>query len=398
MWSAPTNSSSSEPTQQTEKLILSPTTHRSSATSSRKIVALPTGLSETYKITMAPSNAASDESLERVSDVEQESNMSSIPEEMAVLIENEKRRAAEVAANISICSSTINIVENHLSPMLSGEHKNFIDSFRVYLRASIAQFIEVGPGAAPLVLSRVPAFSKAKPTTSMPVEIHQFSTAAPSSPKANSWAAIVGKETRREGAGARDKEFWSKLPRQGLKKPEGKKKDGLYPRIPKNYDWRSLSTAGIWVAVISKFGCSPTSTDKILPTAAGFVLIAKDEDVRKQILSCAGRLLQDINLEPARNWASLMLPNIPVHIVSLDGQVTISESYIVSEIERVTVVTPKSVQRDSKSKYRARYCNWVDFFESRSAPQTGFRLFEDLGRVATVTKCQMQAICKRCFG
>ena len=287
---------------------------------------------------------------------------------MAVLVENEKRRAAEAAANISICSSTINVVEKHLSPMLTGEHKNFIDSFRVYLRASIAQFIQVGPGAALPVLPKVPAFPQAKPT---PVETHRPSTAAPSGSKANSWAAIVGKETRREGV--RDKETRSKLPSpptakilsrpgHGLKEPEGKKKDGLYLRIPKNHDWRSLSTAGIRVAVISKFACSLTNIDKILPTAAGFVLIAKDEDARKLLLSCAGSLPQDISLEPARNWASLMLPNIPVHIISLDGQVTISESHIVSEIERVTGVTPKSVRRHGKSKYGARYCNWVAFF------------------------------------
>lgn len=129
-------------------------------------------------------------------------------------------------------------------------------------------------------------------------------------------------------------------------------------------------TVGIRVAVISKFGCSPTNFDKILPTAAGFVLIAKDEDARKLLLSCAGHLPQDISLQPARNWASLMLPNIPVHIILLDGQVTILESHIVSEIERITGVTPKSVRRHSKSNFGARYRNWVAFFESRSAPRT----------------------------
>ncbi|CCU82648.1 EKA-like protein [Blumeria hordei DH14] len=196
---------------------------------------MPTRLPETDKTIMAPSNAARDESLERGSEVEQESNVPTIPEEMAVLVENEKRRAAEAAANISICASTINVVENNLSPMLTGEHKSLIDSFRVYLRASIAQFIQVGPGAAPPVLPKVPAFSQAKPTTSTPVETHRPSTAAPSGPKANSWAAIVGKETRREGAGARDKESRTKLPSppavkllswpsQGLKKPEEKRR------------------------------------------------------------------------------------------------------------------------------------------------------------------------------
>ncbi|CCU77150.1 EKA-like protein [Blumeria hordei DH14] len=168
---------------------------------------------------MTPSNAARDESLERGSDVEQESNVSTISEEMAVLVENEKRRAAEAAANISICSSTINVVENHLSPMLTGELKNFIDSFQVYLRASIAQFIQVGPGAAPPALTKVLAFPQAKPTTSTPVETHRPSTVDPSGPIANSWAAIVGKESRREGAGARDKESRSMPPVSATKSP-----------------------------------------------------------------------------------------------------------------------------------------------------------------------------------
>ncbi|CCU77808.1 EKA-like protein [Blumeria hordei DH14] len=206
MWAATSNSGSPEPTQQTEKLIPSPTTPKSQTTSSREIAALPTRLPETDKTIVASSNAARDESLERGSDAEQESNIYIILEEMAVLVENEKRRAAEAAANISICSLTINVVEDHLSPMLTGEYKNFIDSFRVYLRASIAQFIQAGPGVATPVLPKVPAFPQAKPTTSTPVETHRPITAAPSRPKANSWAAIVGKESRREGAGAQGKE------------------------------------------------------------------------------------------------------------------------------------------------------------------------------------------------
>ncbi|CCU78771.1 EKA-like protein [Blumeria hordei DH14] len=193
IWDAPTNPGSSEPTKQTEKLIPPPTTPRSSVTSSRKIAAFPTKLPETDKITMAPSNAAPDKSLERGSEVEQEPNISTIPEEMAVLVENEKRRAAKAAANISICSSTINIVENHLSPMLMGENKNFINSFRVYLRASIAQFIHVGPGATPPLLPKVPAIPQAKLIASTTVETYRTRTAAPSGPKANYWAAIVSK-------------------------------------------------------------------------------------------------------------------------------------------------------------------------------------------------------------
>ncbi|KHJ35778.1 putative eka-like protein [Erysiphe necator] len=80
----------------------------------------------------------------------------SVPQELQEMIEAEIRRAAQAKANIQICTTAINAVEDSLSPMLTGGNKSFVDSLRVFLRASIAQFLQVGPGAAPPKLPMVP--------------------------------------------------------------------------------------------------------------------------------------------------------------------------------------------------------------------------------------------------
>ncbi|KHJ31075.1 putative eka-like protein [Erysiphe necator] len=72
------------------------------------------------------------------------------------MIEAEICRAAQAKANIQICTTAINAVEDSLSPTLIGGIKLFVDSLRVFLRASIAQFLQVGPGATSPKLPVVP--------------------------------------------------------------------------------------------------------------------------------------------------------------------------------------------------------------------------------------------------
>ena len=76
-----------------------------------------------------------------------------------------------------------------------------------------------------------------------------------------------------------------------------------------------------------------------------------------------------------------MLPNIPTHIVSLYGRVTVSKKNIIYEIECVTGAIAKSVRHEGNTKFAALYCTWVAYFDSENAPRYGFRLFNNSGRV-----------------
>ncbi|KHJ30326.1 putative eka-like protein [Erysiphe necator] len=135
-----------------------------------------------------------------------------------------------------------------------------------------------------------------------------------------------------------------------------------------------------------------------MPVASGYAIIAKDETGRQLLLSLSERLPEDILLEAARDWVSYMLPNIPTHIVTIEGRKPVAESEVITELERVTGLTPKSVRYRGKSKVGALYRTWMVFFDKDSAPKPGFRLFDDSGRATPLKPRQSKLNCKRCLG
>ncbi|POS85749.1 hypothetical protein EPUL_002967 [Erysiphe pulchra] len=90
----------------------------------------------------------------------------SVPQEPQEMIEAKISRASQAKSNIQICVTAINALSGIalLKPeenpdgslrMIYG-NRLFVDLRRVFLRASIAQFQKVSPGAAPPTLPRVP--------------------------------------------------------------------------------------------------------------------------------------------------------------------------------------------------------------------------------------------------
>ncbi|CCU74326.1 EKA-like protein [Blumeria hordei DH14] len=68
------------------------------------------------------------------------------PPELRPIVEAEQRRAAEIAANLTLCSAAISGVEATLLPFNNGSNRQFVDSMRVYPRAAIAQYMASTPG------------------------------------------------------------------------------------------------------------------------------------------------------------------------------------------------------------------------------------------------------------
>ncbi|POS81765.1 hypothetical protein EPUL_006031, partial [Erysiphe pulchra] len=78
------------------------------------------------------------------------------PFELQAIVEAEKRRAAQTAANLEVCTAAINDVETALLPLRVKTQKQFVDALKTYLRAAIAQFIQSGTKAVPPVLPDTP--------------------------------------------------------------------------------------------------------------------------------------------------------------------------------------------------------------------------------------------------
>lgn len=73
------------------------------------------------------------------------------------LLEAEKRRAAETAANFQIIAASMNGVENALFLLVNGQNGTIVDSLRLYLRPAIAQIMSIGPVASAPILPLRPA-------------------------------------------------------------------------------------------------------------------------------------------------------------------------------------------------------------------------------------------------
>ena len=74
------------------------------------------------------------------------------PLELRPIVEAERRRAAETAANLALCSAAISGVEATLLPLTNGSNRQFVDSMRVYLRAAVAQYMASGQASMPPAL------------------------------------------------------------------------------------------------------------------------------------------------------------------------------------------------------------------------------------------------------
>ncbi|KHJ30353.1 putative eka-like protein [Erysiphe necator] len=322
-----------------------------------------------------------------------------------------------VLVTLSTCCfrhTATNAVEDSLSPMLIGGNKSFVDSLRVFLRASIAQFLQVGPGAAPPKLPMVPprtlltvakthenSFPSLGPKTCAispaqqePSEQRQDGSWVTALKRGNSkhrsqpksWTATSSGQSKKLATTLSQKQKTG-VQNNGVAKSISKDDrlfDRFFQRIPRNHEWRSFTPAGIREAIIRKLGCPPTTIDRIIPVASGYAIVAKDETGRQLLLSLSHRLPEDILLEAARDWVSYMLPNIPSYIVTIKGRKPVAESEVIAELERVTGLIPKSVRYRGKSKVEAPYRTWMVFFDKDSAHKPGFRLFDDSGRAASL--------------
>ncbi|CCU76957.1 putative effector related to avrK1 and avra10 (EKA) [Blumeria hordei DH14] len=81
-------------------------------------------------------------------------NTATCPPELRAILEAEEQQAAQTAFNLMICTATINGVENALAPLSKEPIVQFIDSMKVYFRATVAQFMYLGPGT---VLPNLPS-------------------------------------------------------------------------------------------------------------------------------------------------------------------------------------------------------------------------------------------------
>lgn len=383
-----------------------------------------------------PSKRAASPVLHPTNSIETNNDSNYLPQEFSEVLRLQQRRERIWRARMMICTSMISNIDSSIANFQEELEKDEAKAIQAYLREAIVKYAAsegipppppvpthsrptkgksfsknirpskpvqvVAPSVTPVLDSKSKA-SKNLPT--QPLNIF-------SSPNENksSWATVVrngNKKARADTsisaaislATSPSKSVSQKaIPQTANKVRISTHQDQrLFVRLPQDHDWRKLSPAGIREIVVKRLMISPASIGLIKPVRSGFALSPCSSAARNTLLQEAGKLISTgARLEPATNWAPLLIPNIPNAINTLQGRQEITGELLIQEIERVTSVRPVAIKRYGTHKLGAPCTSWMAFFSE--APPSGFRVFDESGRATAFKKQQSLNFCKRCQG
>lgn len=237
-------------------------------------------------------------------------------------------------------------------------------------------------------------------SSSQPIQIVDSMTAKPT-PK-TTWATITSRGHQKSSMPVHSGRVLNKQPspqRAPAKTVAPPKQDDrLFLRLAKEHERRLFSPAGIREAAIELLQLPISSIEYVHRVPSGFALRAKDEETRQVLLDSAEPFVSiGAKLEKASDLVVLRISTVPVALNTRLGKVHVTDEMVVDEITRITKTAPLKVRPHGKSRLGALQQSWLAYFEKVSAPQTGFRLFDD-SRVAVrhQPKRTVQQY-KRCF-
>ncbi|KHJ33480.1 putative eka-like protein [Erysiphe necator] len=205
----------------------------------------------------------------------------------------------------------------------------------------------------------------------------------------------------------------AKLPQPPLsaiplpKKPGGNKKETesndpkedkrLFLRLRPDHAWRKLSPIAIKKMITEKAGVAATAITALYSVRSGYAIECVSGALRHTILT-AGKSLGDTDaiIEAASDWASLLVPNVPLSIRNLDSNVIVTSEMVANECLAVCVMLPIQL-RPMKSSTGQFYTSWLIHFKKRPV-DIHFRLFDESGPAMAFKRHRPIEQCPKCWG
>ncbi|KHJ35651.1 putative eka-like protein [Erysiphe necator] len=107
---------------------------------------------------------------------------------------------------------------------------------------------------------------------------------------------------------------------------------------------------------------SPSLFGKIEPVNLGFALSPGSTESREAILNAGnGLFLSGTILELATNWIPMIIPTVPTSIRKVRGEIEVSNSILINEVERVYSIRPGHVKLHGGNKAEAPDRTWIAF-------------------------------------
>ncbi|CCU77525.1 EKA-like protein [Blumeria hordei DH14] len=191
---------------------------------------------------------------------------------------------------------------------------------RVYIRATIAQYMATGSASTPPVLPPRPAnpLPRATDVSSTPT------SAVPALLVKSTWATVAKNGLRQKGV-----PITKAVPRlvtKALKKepPKEKVDKRLYLRLEKDHPWRKLCASSVRTKLEYKFSYFNQEITSLHRVRTGFAMLAKNEKTQQEMLDGSSKLAsENVKLEASSDLLALQIPNVPVSIVTERGPMAV---------------------------------------------------------------------------
>ncbi|POS83969.1 hypothetical protein EPUL_005717 [Erysiphe pulchra] len=119
----------------------------------------------------------------------------------------------------------------------------------------------------------------------------------------------------------------------------------FFVRPPLDHEWRNLSPAGQREIIVKHLAVSPDSIGLTKTVCTCFSISPYSSGARGALLRTnIGLLDTGVKLEPASNWAPLLVPTVPKLICTIQVQTEVTKEMLASEIECVTSIHPTFVR------------------------------------------------------
>ncbi|KHJ35103.1 putative eka-like protein [Erysiphe necator] len=329
-----------------------------------------------------------------------------LPKELAEIIATRQRHERAWHARILICTTVISCIDSGLAIFEDEVEKEEVSALKAYLGLAIAKFAAIDSSPTPphipshtpprkansyglgkdknVVKNVVVATSRIMKSATFNVVKEKEAPKLPKIPQIGekTWATVARNGHKKTRVTLRNTPQVAPVIRatQQLsnkdKSPAKTLSDKrLFVRLPQDHEWRKLSPAGIREIIVQKLAISPSLFGKIKPVNSGFALSPCSTEARETILNAGnGLFLTGAKLEPATNWIPMIIPTIPSTIRKVQGEIEVSNSMLIDEVERVCSVRPAHVKLYGGNKTEAPHRTWMAYFSKAPRAATNIRI------------------------
>ncbi|KAI0996223.1 hypothetical protein K3495_g11956 [Podosphaera aphanis] len=170
----------------------------------------------------------------------------------------------------------------------------------------------------------------------------------------------------------------------------------LFLRLALENEWRKLSLATIKKIITERAGVAPSAILAMSQVRSGLAIECASDVPRESILRVASALEKDnLTIEAASNWTSVIVPHVPLFIRTLDCRLAVTKEMVIKEYESACGVTPVQV-RPNNVKEGQYTTSWIIHFKQKPA-NLKFRLFEESGPTMPFVRRRPIEQCQKCW-